>query len=105
MSTNPVSEAQLAADRANAQHSTDPVTDEGKAKSSMNAVKTGRTVLLPTDDALIYQQHLDRHFSELSPATDRERALAQIVADAEWRLLRIHPLEASIWALAEVRHG
>ena len=56
----------------------------------MNAVKTGltgRTVLLPTDDALIYQQHLDRHFSELSPATDRERALAQIVADAEWRLL------------------
>jgi hypothetical protein len=40
----------------------------------MNAVKTGltgRTVLLPTDDALIYRQHLDRHFSELSPATDR----------------------------------
>jgi len=98
MSCNPISEAQLAANRANAEKSTGPVTDERKAKSSMNAVKTGltgRTVLLPSDDALIYQQHLDRHFSELSPATDRERALVQIVADAEWRLLRIHPLEAS----------
>jgi len=98
MSCNPISEAQLAANRANAEKSTGPVTDERKAKSSMNAVKTGltgRTVLLPSDDALIYQQRLDRHFSELSPATDRERALVQIVADAEWRLLRIHPLEAS----------
>ncbi len=105
MSTNPISEAQLAANRANALHSIGPVTDEGKAKSSMNAVKTGltgRTILLPTDDAVIYQQHRDRHFSELSPATDRERALVQIVADAEWRLLRIHPLEASIWALGRL---
>jgi hypothetical protein len=105
MSTNPISEAQLAANRANAQHSTGPVTDEGKAKSSMNAVKTGltgRTILLPSDDAAIYQQHLDRIFLQFSPSTDPERALVQIVADAEWRLLRIHPLEASIWALGRL---
>jgi hypothetical protein len=71
----------------------------------MNAVKTGltgRTGLLPTDDAAIYQQHLDRHSSEFSPATDRERALVQLIADAEWRLLRIHPLEASLWALGRL---
>ena len=105
MSCNPLSEPQLAANRANALHSTGPVTDEGKAKSSMNAVKTGltgRTGLLPTDDAAIYQQHLDRHSSEFSPATDRERALVQLIADAEWRLLRIHPLEASLWALGRL---
>jgi len=74
---------ELAANRANALHSTGPVTDEGKAKSSMNAVKTGLTVLLSSDDAVNYQQQLDRHFSELSPATDRERSLVQIVAGAE----------------------
>jgi hypothetical protein len=96
------SEAKLAANRANAQHSTGPRTEEGKAKSSMNAVKTGltgRTVLLPTDDALAYQHHLDRHFREFSPATDKEKALVQTIADTEWRLLRIAPLEAGIYAV------
>jgi hypothetical protein len=38
-----VSDARLAANRANAQHSTGPTTPEGKAKSSHNAVKTGLT--------------------------------------------------------------
>jgi len=68
--TNPISEAQLAANRANAQHSSGPTSSEGKAKSSMNAVKTrltGRTVLLTTDDALIYQQHLDAISSNSPP--------------------------------------
>jgi hypothetical protein len=102
MSNQTISDAQLAANRANAQKSTGPVTDEGKAKSSLNAVKTGltgRTVLLPGDDAVIYQQHLDRNFLEFAPGSDREHALVQTIADAEWRLLRIHPLEASLWAL------
>jgi hypothetical protein len=96
------SEARIIANRANAQLSTGPCTEEGKAKSSLNAVKTGltgRTVLLPSDDALIYQQHLDRHFAEFSPATDKEKAFVQIIADTEWRLLRIAPLEAGIYAV------
>ena len=86
------SEARRNANRANAQHSTGPRTEEGKAKSSMNAVKTGltgRTVLLPTDDIHAYYDHLDRHFAEFSPATDKEKALTQTIADTEWRLLRI----------------
>ena len=68
----------------------------------MNAVKTGltgRTVLLPTDDALAYQQHLDRHFAEFSPTTHKEEALTQTIADTDWRLLRIAPLEAGIYAV------
>ena len=47
-------EAQVHANRANAQLSTGPSSASGKAKSSLNAVKTGltgRTVLLPGDDA------------------------------------------------------
>jgi hypothetical protein len=100
-----ISEARRNANRANAQHSTGPKTEGGKAKSSMNAVKTGltgRTVLLPSDDAVIYQQHLDRHFAEFAPSTDKEKALVQTVADTEWRLLRIAPLEASIYAIGRL---
>ena len=68
----------------------------------MNAVKTGltgRTVLLPTDDIHAYYDHLDRHFAEFSPATDKEKALIQTIADTEWRLLRIAPLESGIIAV------
>ena len=46
--TPELSEARLAANRENAQKSTGPKTPEGKAKSSLNAVKcglTGNTVL------------------------------------------------------------
>jgi hypothetical protein len=98
----PLSEARLSANRENALKSTGPKTPEGLAKSSLNAVKTGltgRTVVLPTDDGAIYQQHLDRFFKQYAPATDEEKSLTQSIGDAEWRLLRIAPLEAGIYAV------
>jgi len=94
--------AQIAANQANAQKSTGPTTDAGKAKSSLNAVKTGltgRTVLLPSEDAAAYQAHLDRAFAQLAPVTDEERGLAQAIADTDWRLLRIPSLELGIYAI------
>jgi hypothetical protein len=100
------SEAQFTANRANAQKSTGPVTPAGRAKSSLNAVKTGltgQTVLLPTDDAKAYQAHLDRHFKHHAPANDQEHTLVQMIADAEWRILRIPGLEASIYALGRLK--
>jgi inactivated superfamily I helicase len=102
---NNISEAQLNANRANAQSSTGPTSPTGKATSSLNAVKTGltgRTVLLPGDDAIIYQQHLHRYFTQFAPATDQEKALVQTIADTEWRLLRIAPLEAGIYAIGQL---
>ena len=59
-STFVVTESRLNANRQNAQHSTGPRTAEGKSVSSQNAIKTaltGRTVLLPTDDAELYATH------------------------------------------------
>ena len=98
-------QAQLAANRANAQLSTGPTSPEGKSKSSLNAVKTGltgRTVLLPSDDAAAYQAHVDRILAQWQPADDTERALTQTLADTEWRLLRIPSLEAGIYALGRL---
>jgi len=102
----PLSDAQMAANKANAQKSHGAVTPEGRLKSSLNAVKTGltgQTVLLPTDDAIAYQAHLDRHFTRYSPATDEEHTLVQMIADTEFRILRIPGLEASICAIGRLK--
>ncbi len=99
-----ISDAKLAANRANAQHSSGPVTPEGKAISSRNAVKTGltgRTVLLPSEDAATYQAHIERHLNKYTPWDDEERTLVQLIADTEWRLLRVAPLEAAFYAVGE----
>jgi hypothetical protein len=79
-----ISPQRLIANRANAQLSTGPVTPEGKAKSSLNAVRTGltgRTVLLATEDAAAYEAHLERFRREWEPVGDREAELVQSLAD------------------------
>ncbi len=76
----PLSPARLAANRANAALSTGPSSDEGRAISSLNAVKTGltgRTVLLPSDDAAAYSAHLAEYEKEYRPQGLRERELVQ----------------------------
>jgi uncharacterized protein with GYD domain len=99
-----ISEAKLAANRANAQKSTGPQTEVGKAVSRYNAVRnalTGQTILLPTDDAARYQAHCDSYHKELKPVGARETTLAQAIADHDWRLARIPALEANLYALGE----
>ncbi len=97
-------DAQIAANRRNAQLSTGP-SESGKAASSLNALKTGlsgRTVLLPSEDAAAYTAHVARIEAQWKPATDPERSLVQALADTEWRLLRIPSLEAGIYALGRL---
>jgi hypothetical protein len=67
----------------------------------MNAVKTGltgRTVLLPSDDAEAYRQHLAAYENEYKPVGLRESELVQSLADIQWRLQRIPSLEMAIYA-------
>lgn len=97
----PISSAKQTANQANAQLSAGPKTPEGKLKSSLNAVKTGltgRTVLLHSDDAAVYQQHVLDYEKELRPVGQRECDLAQSIADSAWRLSRISALEMAIYA-------
>lgn len=96
-----ISPARLAANQANAKRSTGPKTDSGKAKASRNAVKTaltGRTVLLPGDDAAAYERHLAAFEKEYKPVGLRECDLVQSIADTYWRLARIPALEAALFA-------
>ncbi len=78
-----------------------PNTPEGKAISSLNAVKTaltGRTVLLPSDDAALYLQHVQEFAQQFQPVGHLESALVQSLADTAWRLLRIPALEMALYA-------
>ncbi len=97
-----LSDARLAANRANAQHSTGPRTEEGKARVSLNAVKTGltgRTVLLPSEEAAPYQALMAEYEKSLQPAGVEERALVQSLVDCRWRLDRIPGLEMALLTL------
>ena len=96
-----VSPARLAANRANSTLSTGPRTEEGKARSSGNALKTaltGRTVLLPSDDAAAYEHYLDSFSRDFQPVGLRESELVQSIADTNWRLRRIPTLEFALYA-------
>ncbi len=96
-----LSESRLNANRQNAQHSTGPKTPAGKSVASQNAIKTaltGRTVLLPTDDAELYGTHVDSFRVEWGPVGQRETVLVQSLADNAWRIERIASLEAAIYA-------
>jgi hypothetical protein len=84
--------AQIRANQHNAQHSTGPRTEAGKAISSKNALATGltgRTVLLPTDDVPRYEAHVAAYRDQFRPANLYETTLVQSIADTDWRLARI----------------
>jgi hypothetical protein len=101
-----ISEARLAANRANAQKSTGPRTDAAKAVTRLNAVRnalTGQTILLPADDADLYQTHCEAYQIELKPEGAIEHNLVQAIADHDWRLARIPVLEANLYALGEFK--
>jgi hypothetical protein len=92
----------LAANRANAQLSTGPKSENGELVSSHNALKTGltgRTIVLPTDDVATYEYLVAVINRKFAPADDYEKHLVQTIADTEWRLLRIPTLEAGLYAL------
>ena len=91
--------------RASASGPTGPRILEGKAISSLNALKTGltgRTVLLSSDEAPAYASHIEQYRAEYSPIGLRETELVQSLADTSWRLRRIPGLEMAIYAQGRI---
>jgi len=102
-----ISEARLAANRENAQKSHGPTSPEGKAKSCLNAVKsglTGKTLLFLTpQERGEYVLHVDSYETEFQPVGPEERALVQSIADIRWRLNQIPGLELAILATGSLK--
>ena len=99
--------AQLTANRANAQLSTGPRTQEGRKRSSLNAVRhglTGQIHVHTAEDQQAFTKHCDGIREALAPEGALETDLAQAIAEDRWRLNRARALENSIFALGQSEH-
>lgn len=95
-------EAQIAANRANAKLSTGPRTPEGKAIVALNAFKHGLTAstdtLLPNESPEDFQALADGLFQSLKPRDSFELLLVQRIIQSAWRLARAEKFENHILA-------
>jgi hypothetical protein len=89
-------EAQIAANRLNAQKSTGPRTDEGKARVAQNAVKHGllaQEAVIRGEDPADFEAHRQAILAELAPVGAIESMLAERVVGLLWRLRRAERLQ------------
>jgi hypothetical protein len=102
------SAARAEINRNNANHSTGPVTPDGKRRTSLNALRhglTGQTVVLPEDDLAAYQKHCADFHAELKPQGLIETKAVQTIADTYWRLDRIRAMENNLFSLGLQEEG
>ncbi|MBN1508126.1 MAG: hypothetical protein JW955_14845 [Sedimentisphaerales bacterium] len=93
-------EAQIAANRANAKKSTGPRTRIGKAIVARNAIKHGlfaRQDLIAEEDPQQYQEHRQGLLGELSPAGQIDGILAERIVSLTWRLKRAERLQNELY--------
>ena len=89
-------EAQIAANQQNAQKSTGPITEEGKAVVSQNHMShgmTGRFRILGWEDAEQFQQLVHSIYDEQKPTSDSERRLVESMIQHFWLMQRAITLQ------------
>jgi len=86
------SQAQIIANRRNAQKSTGPRTPDGKAAVSQNHVKHGLTAandVISSESQADFDLYRNQLIAELAPASSMESMLAERIIGLSWRLKRI----------------
>jgi hypothetical protein len=102
------SEAQLAANRRNAEKSTGPRTEEGKAKVARNALRHGlraEKVVIFDEKSADLEAFVAEQRAAYQPADAVEDQLVERIALCAWRLRRIYRAEADImecWRKADI---
>jgi hypothetical protein len=94
-------EKQIEANKRNAQKSTGPTTEVGRAKSSRNALKHGLTaeqVTIEGEDPKKFEAFRDDILESLCPQGAIEEQLAEHIVLCWWRLRRVSRMEADIVA-------
>jgi hypothetical protein len=97
---------QIEANRRNARLSTGPVTEEGKRRSSQNAVRhglTAETVITALEDAEDYAAFETAVTADYDAQTAVERELVLRLASLLWRLRRATAIEAGLFRI-QARH-
>jgi hypothetical protein len=91
----------------NAAKSTGPVTDEGKARSSQNALRHGLTaaaVVLPSECRERFDRLFEDYIDVLEPTNVVELECVRTVVVCAWRRRRVWAIESAIIALEIHRH-
>ncbi len=89
-------EAQINANRQNAEKSTGPRTPEGKAAVSQNALKHGlfaSPTVISGEDQADFDLHHDAMFGEMRPVGVMETMLAERIISLSWRLRRAERMQ------------
>src|SRR5216684_2187511 len=95
----PTSPARLAANAANAQHSTGPRTPEGRARSSQNARThglTARDVIVEPHEREEFEQFLNRYQTDVAPQDAVQLSVFDDLVAAAWNLRRIRRMEVRL---------
>jgi len=103
-----ISDKQLAANRANALQSTGPRTEEGRKRSSMNALRhgiTGQVTTMTDEDRAAHDKLSQALIKSLAPEGAMEIQLAQRIATDSWRLNRISAVEDNLFAVGLHENG
>src|SRR5262245_29184085 len=82
--------------RRNGAKSKGPRSAEGKERSKFNALKhgmTAKTLILPGEDAGVYQARLGDWLTALEPANDAQESLVENAVGLTWLLDRAHRAE------------
>lgn len=88
---------QIRANRRNAQKCTGPKTEQGKAISSMNALKAGIDVaseLMKQESQADFEKLIDEYYAQFPPANAIERALLNQLIRNEWLSRRYAAVES-----------
>jgi hypothetical protein len=86
-----ISQARLDANRRNAKKSTGPRTEEGKRRSSLNAIThamTARFALLPDEDEAAFDRRMFQWVQSFGPQDDGELFQAERAAYCSWLVQR-----------------
>ncbi|MBV9504938.1 MAG: hypothetical protein JO323_08030 [Acidobacteriia bacterium] len=91
---------QIEANRRNALKSCGPKTPEGKAAVRLNSLRNGlraRTVVLPGEDHLSFEELCRDLEVEWQPQTRTEQFYVEQMAVSQWKLIRMETGEADIF--------
>ena len=102
-----MTDSQLRANQQNAQHSTGPRTEEGKARARFNARRhglTGQFYVMDEYDRQAYQTFESGIMSDLSPEGPYERQLAISIAQDHWRMNRAKGIEFNTMGVRQNQH-
>src|SRR5258707_14240936 len=93
-------QAQINANRRNAQKSTGPTSPQGKAASSLNALKSGIDAwshIIPGEDPAELEALTAAFVLHFRPADPNQLSLVDTLISAEWIQRRLRRIEAQLW--------